>query len=1075
MRKLLLLLLLPVSLFAQHIAIVNFSQGANGTTLSNGTDGGATGTIAKSWYGTYGGSANGCSGQVPCVSVQNSSGALTFSNNSVCGSIPSFTGSNIVLDYSTTLGNGVGNQLVHMQFPTPPSTVTIGQFVVLFCSNYPSNGTAFGTTGDMIQVVSPNNQISNYNCNGTNCWFALEHGVLAGTHPMPYTPGTWVQLSFQYIAGGTCADTTNFTDCQRMGEFDLNGNQIGTYDYGSGGNAPTPSEITLGNGNAASMSAGFHVQFGAVKMSLFGATVGQFPLLFSPAPPSEGIIARNRTIDWTKAGISQAVNQGTLPSSAWAQCGSPVAAGTSAATIQTLLNGCAANTYLLLGSGTFNLSTNIVFPTGGNVEVRGSGANSTFLIFSGSGGCAGQVSAAFCIDSSDHTNTGTPPTAVNWTAGYAQGSNQITLSSVAGISLNSTMLYLDQCDTGLSGSSTCPTGTNTDNGNLYVCGLAYSAGNGCSFSGPDAGGMRPLRNQLEIHTATAINGSVVTITPPLSMPNWASGQTPQVWIAQPITNVGLTNMSIDLSNASAPTACAETLNAYKIFIRGVRCVNPKSRAFNFFQMASSNVQDNYIYHPTGTLPSNYGFRRSASAYNVVQNNIIQQVTGGSDFQDGASVGDVSAYNLVLAADSGGNIGNPIDGHSGNFFGLTEGAVGIQDSCDNTHGTCGMRTRFRNFFAGWTSNPASPVGTFNRSIDDYAYSRYSANIAGVYGTPGNTTIYSSTGSNGSNFSNGRGGGGPAVPNDALSASTSLKWANWDNVTAGCTTVSACSTATFRTCGNSLDTGWASPCGSTTESPIGASIFPNTVPVIGDTAIGQPGLPASLYLTAKPLWFQSISWPAIGPDVTGGNVGQCSGTLNTIGQMAGMPATTGSQCTGTSLLTSWGGHVKAIPALDCYLRVMAGPADGSGAVLPFDAGACYGGTAAPVATFSPANTNMGQVPSGLTSNLSPVVTLTNTGTANLVVSTISLGSAVFSMVNNICGSPATITNTIPGTGFTLTPSTSCSFQIRYSPVTPNFSDTTSIFFSPGASNPDVYSLSGISTGPPAPAVTIFARRN
>jgi len=37
---------------------------------------------------------------------------------------------------------------------------------------------------------------------------------------------------------------------------------------------------------------------------------------------------------------------------------------------------------------------------------------------------------------------------------------------------------------------------------------------------------------------------------------------------------------------------------------------------------------------------------------------------------------------------------------------------------------------------------------------------------------------------------------------------------------------------------------------------------------------------------------------------------------------------------------GGHANSIPAEDCFLGPMAGPADGSGNVLTFSASACYG---------------------------------------------------------------------------------------------------------------------------------------
>jgi len=168
----------------------------------------------------------------------------------------------------------------------------------------------------------------------------------------------------------------------------------------------------------------------------------------------------------------------------------------------------------------------------------------------------------------------------------------------------------------------------------------------------------------------------------------------------------------------------------------------------------------------------------------------------------------------------------------------------------------------------------------------------------------------------------------VPSDSLVSSTLLRWGNYDVVTAA-----------VRWCGNSSDTGFSTTCGSTSEVPTGAPTYPNPVPTLGDTGVGQGALPPSFYLSSKPPWFGSIPFPAVGPDVSGGNLGVCSGTINTPGQYAGVPATSGSQCTGTSLITAWAGHANAIPALNCFLNVMGGVPDGTGPALPFDASTCY----------------------------------------------------------------------------------------------------------------------------------------
>src|SRR5262249_25066222 len=54
----------------------------------------------------------------------------------------------------------------------------------------------------------------------------------------------------------------------------------------------------------------------------------------------------------------------------------------------------------------------------------------------------------------------------------------------------------------------------------------------------------------------------------------------------------------------------------------------------------------------------------------------------------------------------------------------------------------------------------------------------------------------------------------------------------------------------------------------EVPSGLAQYANSVP-------GSQSLPASFYLSSKPSWFGSVAWPAIGPDVTGGNVNNLAG--------------------------------------------------------------------------------------------------------------------------------------------------------------------------------------------------------
>jgi hypothetical protein len=663
-----------------------------------------------------------------------------------------------------------------------------------------------------------------------------------------------------------------------------------------------------------------------------------------------GIIAPTRAADWTKAGIP-----GGVPSGSWTQCGSTIAAysGTTA-TINSALASCGANHFVLLGPGTFNLSGGIAFPKTGHVVLRGSGANGTFIVPSTSGANCGLGSGIICAVSSDTTYGGEPPPIMyGWTSGYASGTNQLTLSGTSGISTSTpTMLFLEQCETGLTASSPSAacTGSAVDNGQLFVCSARYNPGSpatGCSADGP--GNESPLRGQVEITTATAINGNVVTIADPLRYPNWTSSQTPRVWIAQPIVQVGVENLAIDMTSAGGAIGVG-FYNAYQFWVSGVKITNFSQWAIEMFQVEHGIIQNNYIDHSTGS--DSYAIRFETGSGSVVQNNIITQVFLPLAF-DGPSSGNVVAYNFSV------NDNYQSDYMRGTFFShdvnavdLYEGNIALQMSNDGNHGTGNLITRFRNLFLGWDSCANGQCGssTFKDSgtgsISDAYGSRYGNNIGNVSGTAGYHHSYVTPpgNSNTSIYGMGVGNGGvsPGVPNDPLSYPTSLFWGNYDVVT-GAT----------RWCGNSSSTSWASLCSGSSEIPTSASGYPNPMPTKGDTGAGMPGLPASFYLLGQPSWWGTMPFPAIGPDVTGGNVGVCSGTLNTSGHQSGMPATSSAQCTGTSLSTGWAGHVNAIPAMNCALNVMGMPPDGTGPALPFDATTCYGGVPSVQAPNPPTN--------------------------------------------------------------------------------------------------------------------------
>jgi hypothetical protein len=77
-------------------------------------------------------------------------------------------------------------------------------------------------------------------------------------------------------------------------------------------------------------------------------------------------------------------------------------------------------------------------------------------------------------------------------------------------------------------------------------------------------------------------------------------------------------------------------------------------------------------------------------------------------------------------------------------------------------------------------------------------------------------------------------------------------------------------------------------------------------VGNAVPSDQTMPASLYLSARPSWWGTMPWPAIGPDVAGGQ--------------------------------DVAGHVYKIPARLCYETT---PRNGDG-TLNFNATTCYSGS-------------------------------------------------------------------------------------------------------------------------------------
>lgn len=602
--------------------------------------------------------------------------------------------------------------------------------------------------------------------------------------------------------------------------------------------------------------------------------------------PWSGIVDATRAVDWSGAGVV-----GGIPTNR-TQCGSTIAAYSgTATTINSAITACGSGQYVLLGAGTFTLSSGITFGGRSNVTLRGSGADSTFLVFTGDVNCRG-FGASICVGSSSNPVMPTPSSTTTWTAGYTPGTTTLTLGSTSGISAGS-ILILDQ----MSDSS--------DTGNIFICSTSV-----CSGEGGNAYGRTGRAQQQLVRVTSVGGGNTVNISPGLYMPNWRTGKTPGVSFASPgISGIGIESLSMDHTSSGGVSGIV-SLYTNNCWISNIRSLNSNRNHVWVYQSLNNTIRDSYFYGTQNHASQSYGVELFSTSNILIENNVFQRIAGPITI-NGSDTASVLAYNFAIYNyyTSSGNWLIPafIAHESGIAYTLVEGNVGQSFEGDDIHGTHHFMTAFRNYLHG---DPAKSANT--EIINLWAFSRYFNIVGNVLGRTSYYTTYEVNlgGSATAIYSFGAGGGAPNnPPDDALVETTLMRWGNYDTVNNA----------------NRFDSA---------EVPDGLSLYANPVPA-------DQQLPASFYLSAKPSWWGSIPWPAVGPDVTGGNVGQCSG-----GTMNMNAALNVSQCTGGGSLTASvsGGRVNANPAMRCYLTIMGGAADGSGAALTFNANSCYG--AAPV---------------------------------------------------------------------------------------------------------------------------------
>ncbi|HYL16391.1 MAG TPA: right-handed parallel beta-helix repeat-containing protein [Terriglobales bacterium] len=533
-----------------------------------------------------------------------------------------------------------------------------------------------------------------------------------------------------------------------------------------------------------------------------------------------GIIDPSRAINWSTAGIPGGIpNRTTICTT--------LNSGATAAQINSALAACPREQVVFLSAGTYNLSSGIDFAGKSNVTLRGAGPDQTLLVFNGNVNCWGQT-ADICIRNADQSWTGGPAHSTTWTGGYAKGTTQITLGSTAGLAVGSILILDQDNDT-------------VDTGGVYVCdtNTACATDTSSSSSSPGRNLNGVDRNQQQFVQVTAINGNTVTTSPGLYMPNWRASQNPGAWWANTQATLdGVENLAMDHTNGGQKAGLF-FLNAYECWVTNVKSLNANRDHVWLYQAARTVVRDSYFYGTQNSSSLSYGVESFMSSDNLVENNIFQHVT--APILMGNSSGTVVSYNFTT--NDYYTVGSwqmpGIDAHdAGTGMNLFEGNEGAGFLEDNIHGSHNFATVFRNQFTGLEPGKTQQTNP----LILMTHSRYANLVGNILGTAGYHTVYEDSLTSGNTASPDKsiyllGWSGvegqtiSSMPDDALVASTLLRWGNYDVVTRAAR--------------------WNS-----SEIPAG-----NAIPT-------TQSLPSSFYLSSKPSWWGTMPWPAIGPDVAGG---------------------------------------------------------------------------------------------------------------------------------------------------------------------------------------------------------------
>jgi hypothetical protein len=353
--------------------------------------------------------------------------------------------------------------------------------------------------------------------------------------------------------------------------------------------------------------------------------------------------------------------------------------------------------------------------TRSNVRLIGQGAWLTQMVITNAG-----VQSVFGFNPSAWEVP--PANQRNWTAGYAKGDTNITLSSVANLAVGKLLILTQTADgndvQGIGDEGACD----------YCAGMLYTLPAQTNFV------------EQEQKIVQAINGSVVTVYPPLIATNWASVNNPQCHYFSAAT---LTNMWVEDVGFTNTTATVkylfEAMNSVNYGIKKVWSKRGLLAHWKTLHTMSWTVESSLLEYTVANSTESYGIAPYNTSGGLVVDTGFNSVTG--PWKGTSASGCVLAYsfntNQIYANPSGSSSGtNWLVGSSSThgpfcMYNLIEGCMLNEVYNDFIHGANGWNTTFRSRIWGWQ---------FDRTVNTFAFvvernNRYNQVFGNVLGLAG----------------------------------------------------------------------------------------------------------------------------------------------------------------------------------------------------------------------------------------------------------------------------------------------------------------------------------------------------